>query len=234
MLPYFPQPVVHLGSLTIHAFGICAASALLTGYLLVDRRAQSFALDRNWASRVYLVVVVAGLSTGFLWNRLEGEPGISASGLGLGSLVCLVLLAGISRPGKASFWNTLDFYAFALPFIVGIARFGCFLAHDHIGKRTASWIGVRFPGGMRFDLGLLYAISAGVTAGVVLWIYRKKLPAGALFQIVLAVTALSRLATLPLGTANAADYRIAIAAPLFSGALWLLSRSSSVETSVAA
>jgi phosphatidylglycerol:prolipoprotein diacylglycerol transferase len=93
-------------------------------------------------------------------------------------------VAWIARPGKASFWNTQDLYLFALPFVLTIARVGCFLAHDHIGKRTGAWIGVRFPGGTRFDLGLLYAISAASTAAVALWANRKTPPAGVVSLIV--------------------------------------------------
>jgi phosphatidylglycerol:prolipoprotein diacylglycerol transferase len=233
VIPYFAQSVFSLGPLTIHAFGVCAAAALLTGYLLVDRRAHRYALDSTRASQVYVLLVVAGLSAGFLWNRMGGEPGISGSGSVLGCLVCVALVAWIARPGKASFWNTQDLYLFALPFVLTIARVGCFLAHDHIGKRTGAWIGVRFPGGTRFDLGLLYAISAASTAAVALWANRKTPPAGVVSLIVIALLSLSRLATLPLGPAKAADYVIAIGAPLFAGALWLMSRMAGAETTVA-
>jgi phosphatidylglycerol:prolipoprotein diacylglycerol transferase len=231
VIPYFVQPAVSIGPLTIHAFGVCAAAALLLGYFLVDRRAHRYALDPTRAGQVYLLIVVVGLLTGFLWNRMEGEPGISASGLGLGCLASAIPMAWIVRPrmvrpGKASFWNTLDLYAFAFPFVLAVARVGCFLAHDHIGNRTSSWIGVRFPGGTRFDLGLLYAMGAAVTAAVALGANRKRLPPGAVSLIVIAMLSVSRLATLPLGSAKAADYVIAILAPLFPGALWLLSRPS--------
>lgn len=37
-------------------------------------------------------------------------------------------------------------------------RIGCALEHDHPGIQTDSWLGVVYPGGPRFDLGLLEAI----------------------------------------------------------------------------
>ena len=34
-------------------------------------------------------------------------------------------------------------------------RFGCALQHDHLGIPSTYFLAVRFPGGPRFDLGLL-------------------------------------------------------------------------------
>jgi phosphatidylglycerol:prolipoprotein diacylglycerol transferase len=42
---------------------------------------------------------------------------------------------------------------------------GCYLVHDHPGIRTSSWLGVRYPGGARYDLGLLeifFLLALGV------------------------------------------------------------------------
>lgn len=40
----------------------------------------------------------------------------------------------------------------------GIGRIGCFLTHLHPGKLTNFFLGVRYAGGARFDLGLLESI----------------------------------------------------------------------------
>ena len=55
MIPYLPQPVLTIGPLTIHAFGFCTAAALLTGYFLVNRRAERFGVNRDFAFRVYVI-----------------------------------------------------------------------------------------------------------------------------------------------------------------------------------
>jgi hypothetical protein len=60
------------------------------------------------------------------------------------------------------FWSWLDTIAYGSVIAWFIGRIGCFFAHDHIGRRTSSWIGVAFPGGGRFDLGLLEALFLGI------------------------------------------------------------------------
>src|SRR5207245_1227221 len=49
----------------------------------------------------------------------------------------------------------MDIVAFAFPFAWIFGRTGCALAHDHIGIASSSFWAVDFPGGPRFDLGLL-------------------------------------------------------------------------------
>lgn len=184
MIPYWPQPVLTLGPLTIHAFGLCVAAALLTGYFLVYRRAERFGLPKDEASGIYVATVFAGLLAGFLWSLASGGQGISNTGLLLGGSTCLVLMTR----GKRAFRSVVDLYGLTLPVVFMIARFGCFLAHDHVGRLTDSWLGVQFPGGNRFDLGLLQSIMSAVTAGVLIGFKRKPVPAGGL-----ALTALTML-----------------------------------------
>ena len=219
MIPYLPQPTLALGPFTVHAFGICAAASLLVAYVLVYRRAPLHGLEREWAIRAFVLSVIAGLVTGFLWSRMEARPGISASGVIVGGTGALLLLIGPAASRRAMLGRSIDLYAFALPFALAIARLGCFLAHDHTGKVTHAWLGVRFPGGTRFDLGLLYAIASAAIAVVLVWLSRKSLPAGALSLITIALLAVSRLAILPLGAAPAMDYAIAAAALVVSAVL---------------
>jgi phosphatidylglycerol---prolipoprotein diacylglyceryl transferase len=195
VIPYLPQPILTIGPLTIHAFGVCTGAALLTGYFLVDRRAERFGVNRDLASGIYLMTVVAGLLGGLFWSAVTGVPGISSTGLLLGGFMSLILMT----QRVASFWRTVDLYAFALPIVLTIARFGCFLAHDHVGRLTHHWLGVQFPGGARFDLGLVQAMLAAMIAGVLICLSRKPVPAGLVTLITVASLAISRFAVLTLG-----------------------------------
>jgi phosphatidylglycerol:prolipoprotein diacylglycerol transferase len=206
VIPYFPQPVWIVGPFTIHAFGVLAALALLIGYWLVLTRAVLFGIDREFSAKSYVFVAFSGLLIGWLWNGLRGEHGISGTGLGLGGCVTLSLVA-ISR--KPQFWRVLDLFAYVFPLVLAIARVGCFLAHDHIGAPTNLWIGVRFPEGTRSDLGLLYALAAGATAVVVVWLNYRKPPAGVLFAATMALLGASRLAILGAGGPALSDSAVA-------------------------
>ena len=77
----------------------------------------------------------------------------------------------------------LDTIAFALPFGWMIGRFGCFLAHDHRGDLTASWIAVQFPEGPRFDLGLIEFLFLIVLNGLFYWLDRQPRPVGFFFAL---------------------------------------------------
>ncbi|MEO8191400.1 MAG: prolipoprotein diacylglyceryl transferase family protein, partial [Acidobacteriota bacterium] len=45
MIPYFEQPSLKVGPLTVHAFGALVALAVVAGYLLAVRRARAKGLD---------------------------------------------------------------------------------------------------------------------------------------------------------------------------------------------
>jgi phosphatidylglycerol:prolipoprotein diacylglycerol transferase len=49
----------------------------------------------------------------------------------------------------------VDCLMFALPFTLALGRLGCALQHDHLGIASEHALAVRFPGGPRFDLGVL-------------------------------------------------------------------------------
>ena len=68
MIPYLPQPVWHIGPLTIPAFGVAAGSALITSYCMVIARATAVGVSSLRAGRIFVAVVLSGLLAGYLWN----------------------------------------------------------------------------------------------------------------------------------------------------------------------
>jgi phosphatidylglycerol---prolipoprotein diacylglyceryl transferase len=195
VIPYVRQPALVVGGVAIHAFGICAAAALVAGYALVRRDAGRSGLGRDTAARLYVAAVLAGLGGGILWSALAAGGGISAAGLALGGLTGL---AAAIRWRRLSFWSTLDVYAVAFPVVLAIARIGCFLAHDHIGRPTTSWLGVRFPGGTRWDLGLVSALSCALITRALVALRRWRPTPGTLSLASVTLLAASRLAAIPL------------------------------------
>jgi len=189
-----------VGPFVIHAFGIAAAAALFTAYWLIHKTAEQYLSN-------FVIIVVAGLAGGLLWGRLFGQGGMTQSGLAIVGCSATLLLA--SRE-QGRFWFMLDAFAYAFTFMVPIARIGCFLAHDHIGIPTTSWMGVQFPGGTRFDLGLLYAISGAGAAAAVFCISRRRPRSGVVMAVALASLAVSRLVVLPFAPPVPTDLAAAI------------------------
>ncbi len=77
----------------------------------------------------------------------------------------------------------LDVITFALPFGWIFGRLGCFLVHDHRGEFTTSWIGILFPEGPRFDLGLIELLFLIPLSGLFLVLDRKPRPTGFFFAL---------------------------------------------------
>ena len=70
---------------------------------------------------------------------------------------------------------------------------------------------VRFPGGTRYDQGLLYALSAAGVAVVVSLISRRRFPPGVVFGVVVALLSITRLVIVRLGNS------IGLADEIFAG-----------------
>jgi len=187
IFPYFEQPALHIGGTTIYAFGCLVGLAVVSGHWLVVRRAARQGLDPSVTSRFVLWVILSGFIVSHLdyLAFLRPSPLLRPSSFFEQPLLWLNLWAGMSSFGgilggvlggwwyaRRCGWSMadvlarLELVAFCFPFAWTVARFGCYLAHDHPGIPTASWLTVQYPGGARYDLGLLdcfLALSIGCT-----------------------------------------------------------------------
>jgi phosphatidylglycerol:prolipoprotein diacylglycerol transferase len=199
MIPYFSPPVFHIGALEVRGFGVLACLAILAGYSLALRRARTLGLDQRRMSWIFAGGAGAAAVAGHAWSILANESsagafeiwrGQSAAGFTAGALLTILLV--LWRWGSSGL-RYVDALAFAFPFAWTLVRTGCFLAHDHIGVRTGSALGVRFPEGTRFDLGLLEALLALLASvAAVLFARRFKLP-GQMFGFMMLLAGAARL-----------------------------------------
>ncbi len=161
MLPYFELPSLELGPFTINAFGVMAVVAILTGWRLTLWRAGRLGLHVPTASRMCRVMLLFGLAGAWLARIRVYSPGSwtgfsSFGGLFLGLAAGMAFLHwGASVRGDRKMWRYIDAAAFVFPIAWFLARMGCALAHDHPGIQAAGWLTVAYPGGPRYDLGLL-------------------------------------------------------------------------------
>lgn len=96
------------------------------------------------------------------------------------------VLAASERSGRLLF-HYLDLLGYAFPFAWTFGRAGCFLAHDHRGVFTAHVLGVRFPEGTRFDLGLLEMLFSICVAAVFLRLGARPRHRAFFFGLILAL-----------------------------------------------
>ena len=188
MFPYFEQPAITLGPVTLHAFGMLVAAAILLGRWMLVRRAETRGLDGEMASRLVLWMVASGLLSAHLvavtlsdprdvlqdplvlirlWEGLSSVGGIAG---GIFAGLWLMRRSGL-KPSEVRAY--LDLVAFVFPFAWILGRAGCALAHDHPGILTDGWWAVQYPDGPRFDLGLLEFFYALFLAGLFQWLDRR-------------------------------------------------------------
>jgi phosphatidylglycerol:prolipoprotein diacylglycerol transferase len=164
--------------------------AILLGHLLLMRRARSLGLEARLAGEFSAVAVVAGFFVAHIAKFLYLDAGLAAlwrSPLlllqvwrGLASLGGIVggLAAGVLwlRMRGQDWWGVigfLDALAFVFPFAWIWGRAHCAWVHDHPGIPTESWLGVAYPGGARFDLGLLEVLFLAFVISAFLWLDRQ-------------------------------------------------------------
>ena len=156
MIPYFAQPTVTVGPVTIAAFGVIVASSVMVGMTLGARRFAYLGLERALGDRFAWWVVAGGFLGAHLFAVLLYFPekvlanplvllklweDISSFGGIVGGALAVWLF--LRRHGAhlplATRWAFVDVAAFVFPISLTIGRLACAVAHDHPGTVT------RFP-----------------------------------------------------------------------------------------
>jgi phosphatidylglycerol:prolipoprotein diacylglycerol transferase len=180
VIPYFQQPHLSLGPITIHAFGVMVAAAMLVGMRLVRTRAVADGLDPLIADRLVTWILLGGFIGAHLVDRLVYFPGqtlerpitllrfwegLSSFGGFLGAVVGAVLFS--RRTGLEQRWRYLDAVAYGFPFGWIFGRLGCFLAFDHPGSPTTFFLSqMDREGVIRHNLGLDEALYTVLIAAL--------------------------------------------------------------------
>ena len=181
MLPYFEQPSVRLGPLTIHAFGVIVAIAVWVGLSIGSRRMDKIGLDRRLGDSLAGYVLICGFLGAHLFSVLFYYPGklrsdpwlliriwddLSSFGGVLGGLIGVLLFLRFkgSELDATTRWKYLDVAAFVFPISLAIGRLGCTVAHDHPGTITSFPLAVSLesPGAQSYISG--YYAAAQRTA----------------------------------------------------------------------
>jgi phosphatidylglycerol---prolipoprotein diacylglyceryl transferase len=183
VIPYFEQPKLHLGPITIHAFGVLVATGILLALRLIRRRAPSLGLDPVQAERLAMRMIIVGFISAHIFDRIAYYPrevladplsllyiweSISSFGGFLGATIVAILFMRGRSDGLG--WGYLDLIAYYFPVAWLFGRAGCAVAFDHPGLPTHFFLGQRFKDGVvRHNLGLYEALY---TIVLVVWFYR--------------------------------------------------------------
>ena len=211
MIPYVTLPPLFIGNLAIQPFALLVSLGVLTAHFLLVARAKRMGLPGGWASEMSLTMVAAGFAGAIFFKLLYrpellaavlmgawGDvrlPGISSFGGLFGALAggfVYLLARRVSAPDRLRYFDAVGF-AFPFGFVFG--RAGCSITHDHPGLRSdTGWLTVAYPGGARWDLGLLELLFLLAVCGAFLWLDRVPRPRGFHVSAMLTVYGLFRIA----------------------------------------
>ena len=190
MLPYFPQPQIRIGPVTLHAFGGLVICGIFTGRAMIVRRAARIPLPARTVDRLCLWILICGFVGAHLYKALYDPSriwndwtGIASFGGVFGGLLAAIWWMRHLRMSRPQCFRLLDNFAFVFPFAWAFGRLGCTLAHDHPGVLSTSWLAVRYPTGARYDLGLIELMFTLLLALVFLALDRKPRPVGLFFSL---------------------------------------------------
>jgi phosphatidylglycerol:prolipoprotein diacylglycerol transferase len=201
VFPYLEVSPVRLGFLWLNPVRDLIVLGILVGYFTMLRRARRAGLDPNRAAALCAWALIPGFLVAH-WFKLLYEPGLirsdpwalvrifngSASFGGvIGGLMGAAIFFRRSRMSLGEVWRYLDVLAFS--FLCGwiFGRLSCYLAHDHPGIPTASWLAVRYPEGPRYDLGLLEVLVTPFFLGLSLVVDRFHRPPGTYLGVLMVV-----------------------------------------------
>jgi phosphatidylglycerol:prolipoprotein diacylglycerol transferase len=194
LIPYFNQPSISFGPITIYAFGALIAIGIFTALFLIRRRARFLGLDTAVAERIVLWILVVGFIMAHVFDRIAYYPhetledplsllriweGISSFGGFLGALLGFFAYSQYLKIGSEK-WDYLDLIVYAFPVGWFFGRTGCFVAYDHPGIPTSFFLGQVYSDGIiRHNLGLEEAIyTLAVAVLFIILGYKRTFPKG--------------------------------------------------------
>jgi phosphatidylglycerol:prolipoprotein diacylglycerol transferase len=176
--------------LSFKPFGMLVATGVYLGAYLTLRRARRLGLDERVMSSFIAWVVGVGFVGGHVfdelfyypqrllddpWSLLRLWDGLSSFGGFTGAVIGMLIWRARNRVPVLPY---ADNVISMLPVGWVFGRAGCSIAHDHPGLRSEAWLAVQYPGGGRFDLGLLELLLTIPLALTFLWLARKPRPWG--------------------------------------------------------
>jgi len=198
-LPYITIPNLDLefiGLGQVSFFSIFVAIGILSMLWTFDRFCTRGGDVNPKVTRYLMIIMLAGAYPGAYWGQLflyspewlEADSlawlkiyngGFSSIGGFYGYIITGFIVVKFFY--KEPFLPYLDRAWLSNAIGWAIARIGCSIAHDHPGKLTDFFLGVKFPDGVRYDLGLYECVfSFVILIPALFWVSRKPWRTGTL------------------------------------------------------
>jgi phosphatidylglycerol:prolipoprotein diacylglycerol transferase len=190
MLPYFHFSTINLGPITIQVWGLWVSLGLVAAIVLAYKLAQKYLLSENVILDMATWAVIGAFIMARVFHVIFYEPyyyvthpaeiikfwngGASSLGGFVGAFFAVWIFAKIKKFSWRELLPYFDVAAVSLWLGWGIGRIGCYMINDHPGMLTNLFFGVNYPGGARFDLGLMDSML-GFVLFIIFFVLFKKL-----------------------------------------------------------
>jgi phosphatidylglycerol:prolipoprotein diacylglycerol transferase len=166
---------------------VLVAAAVITGIQLARWRAAKVRIDPAVLESFIGWMLAAGFIGGHVFDTLFYYPervlarpwslfflweNLSSFGGFAGGLIGMFLWKRYKYRGRPIL-PLIELIASVYPVAWILGRMGCATVHDHPGKLARNWLSVAFPGGPRYDLGLLEAMFAAVLSAALALTWSK-------------------------------------------------------------
>jgi len=204
MIPWFQIEQIHLGPLTIQVWGLLVSLGFALGAFVAWKEAKRKGVDANIILDLFILILAGAIIGGRLFYVAEhykeyitsplrifliSEGGMSFFGGFLAALAAGVIFV---RRKKLPVRKITDTLAPALAAGYGIGRFGCLFIHDHLGKITNFFLGIKTPEGVVRHEPIIYEIIFnGFLLFSVLWFLRKRIKQDGILSAIFLVWFLS-------------------------------------------
>ena len=204
MIPYKVFDAFKFGPLTLHTWGIFFALGFVAAliYVMSEAIRKKISSDKIFdLSLILLFAGVLGSRLGFVIANYQiylSYPveifKVWDGGLGFISGFLLAILVGwlYIRAQKLDFWKVADIYAPAVALGYFIGRIGCFLTHDHLGKETNFFLGVKMAEKVYHDTSIYTTALALIIFIILLLLKNRERFDGSLFYIFVLLYTLGR------------------------------------------
>lgn len=186
MIPYIDSKPFDFFGIPIHLFGILVAIGVIIGDRVVVAQGRRRGLEPSDVKYLNVRIVIGGFILAHLvsvifyfpqrilespWVLLNPFAGLSSFGGFLGAMLAFLYFTKRAEVPRLQYADSV-----ALGLSIGwiFGRAGCFTAHDHPGRFTTFFLGVRYPEGTRHDLGF-YEMLFTIALAIFLFLYNRKL-----------------------------------------------------------
>lgn len=200
MIPYIQIPALHITErFAIQPFGVMVVLAVTVGSWMCRKRNREAGYpDELMVNALYWLLIFAfvishmveiifyqthRLTTEGIISLFKVWDGLSSMGGFFGALVGLWVYFRFVN--KRRWLPQAEFIVQGLVAGWTFGRLGCTIVHDHPGALTDFFLGVRYPGGTRHDLGFYeFLLTLLVLNPAVLILHRFKPPPGSYIALV--------------------------------------------------